>query len=202
MKLAKPLRLYWWVMWVAVSPLLMATVIILKWVNSRPMEWETGPWEEDTYRYPAPVQVVGWVLELSPTLVTLLYPAWVVFRYRQAGFTGYNLARRILQPADSWEETSGAALTKQKAAHNMIARSGSGVEGADGYFAISHSLDTKMKDFDSWQSMLMAVLEDKCSLLERVFVPRHRHRRGEADGALASQSRASLETEILLASNN
>ena len=130
MKLAKPLRLYWWVMWVAVSPVLMATVIILKWVNSRPMEWETGPWEEDTYRYPAPVQVVGWVLELSPTLVTLLYPAWVVFRYRQAGFTGYNLARRILQPADSWEETSGAALTKQKAAHNMIARSG--VEGADG----------------------------------------------------------------------
>ena len=37
MKLPVLVRMYWKVMWLVVSPLIMAAVIILKWVKTEPM---------------------------------------------------------------------------------------------------------------------------------------------------------------------
>jgi len=105
MRLPYVVRMYWKLMWLAVSPIIMAAVIILKWVKTKPMTWETGPWEGDVYEYPAVVQVVGWIFELSPTIITLIYPLWVVKRYREKGYTNTSLLiERIFQPSDSWEK--------------------------------------------------------------------------------------------------
>jgi len=115
MKLPKVVKMYWTAMWFAVSPLIMSAVIILKWVETKPMTWDTGPWEGDVYEYPAAVQIVGWIFELSPTVLTLLYPIWVVKRYREKGYTdNRKLLERILQPSDSWEKTTGAAISSAK----------------------------------------------------------------------------------------
>jgi len=115
MKLPSVVRMYWKMMWLVVSPIIMTAVIILKWVKTEPMKWKTGPWESDVYEYPAGVQVVGWIFELSPTILTLLYPLWVVKRYREKGYTDTSkLLERILQPSDSWEKTTGAAITEEK----------------------------------------------------------------------------------------
>merc|ERR1719285_321423 len=67
-----------------------------------------------TYEYPAAIQAVGWILELSPTVITLLYPLWVVHRYKQKGYHGEQLLLRILQPSDSWEKTNGMAVPQAK----------------------------------------------------------------------------------------
>jgi len=115
MKLPTVVRMYWKVMWLVVSPIIMTAVIILKWVKTEPMTWKTGPWEEDVYEYPAAVQVVGWIFELSPTILTLIYPLWVVKRYREKGYTDTGkLLERILQPSDSWEKTTGTAISEAK----------------------------------------------------------------------------------------
>ena len=37
MKLPKVVKMYWTAMWFAVSPLIMSAVIILKWVETKPM---------------------------------------------------------------------------------------------------------------------------------------------------------------------
>ena len=45
------------------------------------MFYETGPREKDKYLYPPAVQALGWFFELSPTVLTLVYPAWVLYRW-------------------------------------------------------------------------------------------------------------------------
>ena len=77
-----PVRLYWRAMWTLVSPLVLTVVIILKWVEYKDMDFETSTGE--IYVYPAAVQVLGWVFELSPTVLTLLYPGWVLHRCKDA----------------------------------------------------------------------------------------------------------------------
>ena len=74
-----PVRLYWRAMWTLVSPLVLAVVIILKWVEYKDMNFETS--SGGIYVYPTGVQVLGWVFELSPTILTLLYPGWVLYRF-------------------------------------------------------------------------------------------------------------------------
>ena len=37
MKLSPVVKMYWKVMWLVVSPVIMSTVIILKWVKTEPM---------------------------------------------------------------------------------------------------------------------------------------------------------------------
>merc|ERR1711874_706329 len=76
-----------------------------------PMKWES---QKGDYEYPAAVQAVGWILELSPTILTILYPLWVIKRYQEKGYSGVNLLRRILQPSDSWEKTNGMAVSEAK----------------------------------------------------------------------------------------
>ena len=39
-----------------------------------------GTREEDVYLYPAGVQALGWIFELAPTILTIVYPLWVVHR--------------------------------------------------------------------------------------------------------------------------
>ena len=77
--MSAPVKLFWRAMWTLVSPLVLAVVIILKWVEYEDMEFETST--GDVYVYPAAVQVLGWVFELSPTILTLLYPGWVLYRF-------------------------------------------------------------------------------------------------------------------------
>ena len=74
-----PLKLYWRAMWTLVSPLVLVVVIILKWVEYKDMDFETST--GDLYVYPAAVQALGWFFELSPTILTLLYPGWVLHRF-------------------------------------------------------------------------------------------------------------------------
>ena len=37
MKLSPALKIYWKIMWMVVSPLIMTAVVILKWIKSEPM---------------------------------------------------------------------------------------------------------------------------------------------------------------------
>ena len=78
--LPKIFRVYWKVMWTFVSPLVLAAVIILKWIEYKDMEFDTGPRDQDKYLYPPAVQILGWAFELSPTILTLIYPIWVAYR--------------------------------------------------------------------------------------------------------------------------
>ena len=55
------------------------------------MYFETGPRDQDKYVYPEAVQVLGWILELSPTIVTLVYPIWVIHRWVIVRFTAQDL---------------------------------------------------------------------------------------------------------------
>ena len=78
--LPKVLEMYWSVMWLVVSPVILTVIVILKWVEYSPMYYKFGPRAEDEYTYPAAVQALGWFFELSPTVLTILYPLWVVHR--------------------------------------------------------------------------------------------------------------------------
>ena len=49
-------------MWMVVSPVVLTIVIILKWIEYKPMEFDTGPRDEDKYLYPPAVQVINSVM--------------------------------------------------------------------------------------------------------------------------------------------
>ena len=52
------------------------------------MYFETGSRDEDKYYYPQGIQALGWVFELSPTILTIVYPIWVIHRW--------NISRDII----------------------------------------------------------------------------------------------------------
>ena len=78
--LPKVFKIYWSIMWLIVSPVILAVIVILKWVEYKPMSYKFGPRDQDVYTYPDAVQALGWFFELSPTILTILYPLWVVHR--------------------------------------------------------------------------------------------------------------------------
>jgi len=94
---------YWKLMWIVVSPIILITITILAWVNPTPLRFSD---KDDPY--PEGVQAVGWLMEFTPTAIAILYPLWVIKRYREKGYTDpAQLLRRILLPSDSWEKKSG-----------------------------------------------------------------------------------------------
>jgi solute carrier family 6 amino acid transporter-like protein 5/7/9/14 len=109
MRLPKPLRLYWKIMWMFISPIILATIVILAWVEPTPLRYgDEG--DPKSYLYPDSVQAFGWIMEFLPTVIALVYPFWVIKRYRDKGYSGSMLLKRIFQPADSWEKTTGSAV--------------------------------------------------------------------------------------------
>ena len=67
MNLNKPLRFFWALLWKLVTPVLLSFITVLAWVNHEPMAYED-------YEFPAGIEAMGWIMELLPLLIVLLYP--------------------------------------------------------------------------------------------------------------------------------
>jgi len=93
------LRMTWIVMWVVVTPLIVAIITILTWVDYEPMNYTDN--NGVVYEYPAWAQVVGWVFEILPTAITVLF---FVYSLARKGFSA------SFQPSPMWDATNASSI--------------------------------------------------------------------------------------------
>lgn len=118
----------WRIMLVIITPLLLAVITILSWINHEDMAY-------NDYVYPNSVQICGWVMELFPLGVTAVYPFWTLWKSRSKEGRLIDL---LFKPTDSWydahilEEQNAAAadLTSLKSVASRESES-SGSDGKD-----------------------------------------------------------------------
>jgi len=90
----KPIRMMWKILWLVVCPVVLAAVVVMRWINTKPMSFE----EKD---YPVGAQVAGWFFELFPTAITV---GGLIYSLIQRGL------RDSFTPSPSWESTNAAAI--------------------------------------------------------------------------------------------
>ena len=58
------------------------------------------------YEYPSGIQAMGWIIEMLPVAVVLVYPIWTVYSYKtKKGYEGDELLQALIKPTQSWFDT-------------------------------------------------------------------------------------------------
>ena len=65
------------------------------------------------YKFPDGVEAAGWVMELLPLFIAILYPIIPLIRAYRQGFRGQELYDELFEPSDSWYR---AQMERRKAA--------------------------------------------------------------------------------------
>ena len=63
--------------------------------------------ELDGYVYPDAWQAVGWVMELTPLAVVLLFPIYTLFWAKRRLPPGESLWKKLISPTHNWFEKGG-----------------------------------------------------------------------------------------------
>ena len=85
---------------------MLAFVTIYAWATHDPMTF-------GDYKFPDSVEAAGWVMELLPLFIAILYPIIPLIRAYRQGFRGQELYDELFEPSDSWYR---AQMERRKAA--------------------------------------------------------------------------------------
>ena len=85
---------------------MLAFVTIYAWATHDPMTF-------GDYKFPDGVEAAGWVMELLPLFIAILYPIIPLIRAYRQGFRGQELYDELFEPSDSWYR---AQMERRKAA--------------------------------------------------------------------------------------
>ena len=89
------LRLIWTFAWRFLTPVVLAFITVYAWVDHTPMAY-------DAYEFPAGIEALGWIMELMPFLIVLLYPLIPLKKAYDDGLRGKELLNEIFSPTDKW----------------------------------------------------------------------------------------------------
>ena len=89
------LRLIWTFAWRFLTPVVLAFITVYAWVDHTPMAY-------DTYEFPDSIEALGWVMELMPFLIVLLYPLIPLKKAYDDGLRGKELLHEIFTPTEKW----------------------------------------------------------------------------------------------------
>jgi len=93
------MRMIWIGLWMVVTPLIIAVITILKWVDYAPMNYTDN--NGHVYEYPAAAQAAGWFFEIFPTFITVTYFLFSIFK---------RGIKESFEPSASWEATNASSI--------------------------------------------------------------------------------------------
>ena len=89
------LRLIWTFAWRFLTPVVLAFITVYAWVDHTPMAY-------DAYEFPDSIEALGWIMELMPFLIVLLYPLIPSKKAYDDGLRGKELLNEIFSPTEKW----------------------------------------------------------------------------------------------------
>ena len=117
----------WALAWKFVTPVILVSISVLSWVHHVPMKY-------DDYEFPPAVEAFGWIIELLPLFIVLLYPLFPLYKAWSQGFSGKGLYEELFKPTNVWYETQmDRRMTdlKNAAAAKSAKNSNQGCENGD-----------------------------------------------------------------------
>ena len=104
MSIPKPLQAYWLSCWIVITPLLIFASMALSWVGHVPDQLFD-------YKFPALIQLLGWLIELSPILAVLLFSVVTAIRKSMKGEDiSYIKKGPMMKPKASWGPRKDAGI--------------------------------------------------------------------------------------------
>ena len=70
-------RIVWALAWKFFTPVILSIITVFAWVNHEPMVY-------DDYDFPASIEAVGWIMEMLPLIIVLLYPIIPLYKVQGA----------------------------------------------------------------------------------------------------------------------
>ena len=70
-------RIMWTLSWKFFTPVILSIITVYAWVNHEPMGY-------DDYEFPASIEAVGWIMEMLPLVIVLLYPIIPLYKVEWA----------------------------------------------------------------------------------------------------------------------
>ena len=95
MHLPKCLRIFWALLWKLIAPCILLSVTILAWINHERMRY-------DDYIFPDTVEAIGWIMEVLPLTIAVLYPTIPIYRAKKNGLAGKEFLDFLLKPTNEW----------------------------------------------------------------------------------------------------
>ena len=115
MKIPLAMKWFWAISWNLTTPLIVVVVLIKTWVDFVPDHYLD-------YTYEAPVQFLGWLLELSPVGVVTIIGIYSVWKRRNEGLsTHFFHVGPMLKPKHTWgprQDAEQGSPTEETGADN------------------------------------------------------------------------------------
>ena len=67
----------WTLSWKFFTPVILSIITVYAWVNHEPMGY-------DDYEFPESIEAVGWIMEMLPLVIVLLYPIIPLYKVEGA----------------------------------------------------------------------------------------------------------------------
>ena len=86
----------WTLSWKFFTPVILSIITVFAWVNHEPMGY-------DDYEFPASIEAVGWIMEMLPLIIVLLYPIIPLYKVEGANkeifitLTGLSIKKSLAQ---------------------------------------------------------------------------------------------------------
>ena len=94
------LRWFWKIMWMFVTPVVLAVITILSWIDHEPLSYED-------YLFPHGVEIFAWFVELGPLIFVFAIPIYDIIKMKSKGNDWNEIKNALLKPPATKDEKSG-----------------------------------------------------------------------------------------------
>ena len=106
-----PLRWFWKIMWMIVTPGVLIVITVLSWVNHEPLKYED-------YEFPQGVEIFGWFVELGPLIFVFGMPIYDVIKMRRKGHNWSYISTALFK-SPALEDNQWETRNKKLASDNI-----------------------------------------------------------------------------------
>lgn len=94
------LRWFWKIIWTLVTPVVLAVITILSWVDHEPLSYED-------YEFPQGVEIFAWFVELGPLIFVFAIPIYDIIKMKSKGHDWGYIKDALLKPPKTDEKEFG-----------------------------------------------------------------------------------------------
>ena len=105
------LRWFWKIMWMFVTPVVLAAITILAWYDHQPLHYED-------YEFPQSIEIFGWFVELGPLFFVFAVPIYDVVKMKRKGYNWSYIGSALFK-APNLEDNQWETRNKKLASENI-----------------------------------------------------------------------------------
>ena len=118
MKLPRPIKMYWKICWMFITPIILLVVVIITFVQHKKLQtvlYKKEDGEDEIYVWPDGLQALGWVMPLSSILIIPLFGIYQIWQRKTEGkcISGWAM----FKPTNNWLPSPDSERVMERELH-------------------------------------------------------------------------------------